>query len=386
VNNSLLSPHLISQNGKHTAVLVTPASANAQDKIELNQYIEKQLQTLPAEVSATLGGPSAIMARMTLLLKEELTLFTGLALGLTALMLLALFKGLLAPAMCVGLVCMSILLSVAMMVILEMPFTVLSNTVPILIAITVIAMVSHSLIRLNEEMGSAHEGKLALIKDVFGHLLGPHLLTAVTTAIGFGTLIPSEVPVIRDFGVSVVVSILLTCAVCLTALPLLFYWLPIPKRRFSALNFSHLYGYVGIYKKPIVITFALLLFTLSTSVRELNWSSLLMDDLPDGDTTKTASLFIDSDLGGTLPLDLNIEAKSGDEFWKKPANLQRLETLTQAFREIESVGSVMSVTDFLKTSEADGQVPTTSQRVAEKYLLYGMNDDNPLEAFLTPNK
>ncbi|NQZ02599.1 MAG: MMPL family transporter, partial [Bdellovibrionales bacterium] len=385
-NNSLLSPHLISQNGKHTAVLVTPMTANSQDKIELNAMIEGRLTTLPKDVEASLGGPSAIMARMTLLLKSELTLFTGLALGLTGLMLLVLFKGFLAPLICVSLVCLSILFSVSAMVLLEMPFTVLSNTVPILIAITVIAMVSHSLIRLNEELGSATQGKLALVQDVFAHLLGPHLLTALTTAIGFATLIPSEVPVIRDFGISVVVSILLTCAVCLTTLPLIFYWLPVPIRRFSTLNFAYIYSFVGIYKKPIVVTFVLLLMTLSPSLGGLNWSSLLMDDLPNGDTTKTASLFIDDHLGGTLPLDLNIEANEGNEFWKHPANLQRLETLTLALRELDAVGSVMSITDFLKTSEANGEVPATSQRIAEKYLLYGMNEDNPLEAFLTPNK
>jgi predicted RND superfamily exporter protein len=384
--NSLLSPHLISHNGKHTAILVTPYSANSQEKIELNNDIERQLTALPHDVNATLGGPSAIMARMTLLLNKELTLFTALALALTALMLFVLFKGVLAPLMCVGLVCISILMSVAAMVTLDMPFTVLSNTVPILIAITVIAMVSHSLIRLNKEIGSATLGKLELVKEVFGHLIGPHMLTALTTAIGFGTLIPSEVPVIRGFGVSVVVSILLTCAVCLSSLPLLLFWLPVPQRRFSSLNFTYFYSYVGIYKKPIVVSFVLLLLTLGTSMKQLNWSSLLMDDLPNGDSTKTANLFIDSHLGGTLPLDLNIEAKQGEQFWKHPENLERLETLTLAFRQLESVGSVMSVTDFLKTSEVDGKVPGTSQRIAEKYLLYGMNEDNPLEAFLTPNK
>ena len=110
-----------------------------------------------------------------------------------------------------------------------------------------------------------------------------------------------------------------------------------------------------------------------------------MDDLPAGDTTHQASQLVDSDLGGTLPLDVNIQAKKGNKFWSDPENLARLDTLAAAFREFSPVGSVMSLADFMKAAEPGGKLPSSSQRIAETSLVYAMSERNPLDGFITPD-
>ena len=385
-NKELLIPQLLSNDYRSTTIVITPASSKTSDKQELYSFIQGKLKTMPGQVTVMMGGPSTITTRMTELLSDELSLFILLSLVLSGLALFVVFKGFQAPLVCFTLVTVAISSALSIIAVVGMPFTILSNTVPVIISITVIAIVCHSLIRLSEDLTHCHEAfRQNALKQAFLFLLKPHLLTGVTTVIGFSTLIPSDVPVIRDFGISVVLGIIVALTMTLFLLPLFYTFLNPPQKRFSEISFGFISENLGPWSRPVAMMFAMVAFLFFGSFWNLEWSSRLFDDLPNGDSSKTASLFIDKNLGGTLPLDVVISGHKED-FWMAPGNIGKMDDLLGEVRADASVGSAMGLADFFKVSEASGVIPDDSKRISEKFLLYGMSSDNPLEFFVTPNK
>ncbi|MCB0357018.1 MAG: MMPL family transporter, partial [Bdellovibrionales bacterium] len=385
LNNPLLSPQLITKSGRSTAVIVTPQNISNAGHSQLIQ----QLKTLSAiylpHAYAQVGGPAAIRTEVSNLLSKEILIFMSLSLLGAILILCFVFKGWMALPTTLFIVLSGNLIALGAMELIGSTFTILSTTVPILVTITIVAISTHTMVRLGDNIKEQEDSSILYILAVMKELSGPHLLTAITTMVGFGTLIFSDVPLIYEYGKTVSLLVPLAALVTLLTLPAILFWLPVPQTRDWLNSKNRFADFVVKFRWPLFFTITISFFILSYVGRDLQWTSRMFDDLPQSHSARKSTQYINKYLGGVIPLEISIGDLEHKLGWKSIQRIQKLDQLISKWRKYPGVGSVVGLSDFIKMANPNSRLPRKSQSLSEIYLIYGMANENPLTNYLTPN-
>ncbi len=381
MENEFLVPNLLSKDGLKTVIFIQPELISAQQQKILFKQIRDITSQLPNQVTTKIGGPAAASTSMSTLLEKEILFFSLTSLLLAACLLFLVFRGFWTPILCLGVTALANVFAIGSISLIGLSFSLLSNTLPVITTITTLALMIHSLMKL-QEMAEVQNP----IQRTFDELFEPHFLTALTTLIGFATLIPSKVPIISEFGLSVCIGVTTATIVSLLFFPCMLAKIKNPKSRdlsFAQINF---FQWIFSYRKPITLVVVLCSGLLFFKGQDLNWSSQVFDDLPRDHEVLHNTLYIDENHGGSIALHLSVGYEQAEAYWKEPENLRKLNLLHQQILKFQGVGSVTSLNDFVKSSDPNKQLPTDSKSLSEIYFIYGMSSDNPLDQFVTPNR
>src|SRR5665213_2293877 len=112
-------------------------------------------------------------------------------------------------------------------------FTILSSTIPILVFIDVMTIATHILLRMHEESANqvAGQSRWQLIVRTSKSIWLPNALGSLTTCVGFLTLLLSDVPLIRTYGMGVAIAILLSSTLTSIGIMPLLLLFPMPEPR-----------------------------------------------------------------------------------------------------------------------------------------------------------
>ncbi|MBY0385886.1 MMPL family transporter, partial [bacterium] len=380
----LIAPHLISNDGTHAALIVETKSLSFKEQIFLMKSIKYLTSQKPSYYSTQIGGPPAISAQMADLLGSEIGLYSALSLVISLLILFAIFKNLSVLLISFLIIMTSNIISIGLLSFLGISLTVLSSTVPIIVTLSVVSMTAQTLSRLadfKDIVLERHRHIVAL--KVMKSLIGSHLLATMTTAIGFATLMSSQIPIISDYGMSVTISIITTAIISILLLTACAVWFPIPKKRTTKVSTDYAVEFLIQYKKPLFLSVLAMSLTGAAMGGYLNWSTLLFDDLPSQHPVKKATLFAEEKFGGVIPLEISIGSKTEKEPWKSSANVRKLAALIEEWRKLEIVGSVIAYSDFIKATNQRRQIASENSSIAETLFIYSMSNNNPLEHFTT---
>ena len=404
LENDVISPALISKNARSVLFVIQPESDSVHLLETLSTEVRRELEQGLRGSRVQVAGVPEIETGLGRLLAEELKSFFAysiLGCAITIFLCFRNFSALLVPMI---LVVAASVLTVALLTKLGFVFNVLSSTLPILIFITVISISLHTLLRLAEEALHARErgedhSRTQLVFKTYQNIWLPNLLGASTTCIGFLTLLPSHVPMIRAYGATVASSVMVSwLTVTIAAFPLLLL-LPLPRPR-SWVQRPARWALLAILKNKAVVSVVLIIsLGLSIFGRKLDWTERLFDDLPSSQPARVSTEKIDAKMGGVIQLDLAIAAKDADA-WNDPERLSALENLTRKIRKQTGVGRALSLADLVTASHMTGRAHSESSAtakirapvqaqtltrgaVAEIYFLYGLSLRNPLQHFLT---
>ena len=394
-NDPLLSPGLISSDAR-TAMIVGQIGVipTEQGKALVAQIHKSVQDILGKEVQASLvvGGLIPIQLDMAQLLSQELLRFLVLAFVLCFFTLVAYFRSFSSIATCLVLVFIANVGALAWMSLTGAPFSVLSTSIPVLASITALMIGTHTLLNFGNEWRAECRklpegvlpGKVEQIIKTYRSLALPNFLMALTTAVGFATLMSSDVPLIRQYSWSVSGGILLAwVSVSLALLPLM-YFLPIPEVRRWTASKARWALWVTKFRWIVFTSVSLFAIALTVQGNKLNWSVRLFDDLPSEHGLKANAELLDNSLGGMVPLNVMITAPGETDAWNDPERIQKLEQSLAKWRQDPIVGNALGISDFVKMGEslASGR---TRQAIAEIFFLYSMSESNPLTQFLTPD-
>ncbi len=386
LKDPLLAPHLVSNDGKNTALLVETKNLSFKEQIVFMNKMKKLTSQKPSFYEAEIGGPPAISAQMADLLGSEIGLYSALSLLISLIILFAIFKNPSVLAMSFMIIVTSNVVAVGLLSYLGIALTVLSSTVPIIVTLTALTITTQTLSRLadfKDKVLEKHRKRVVL--SVMRSLLGSHLIATITTTMGFATLISSQIPIISDYGISVTISILTTAFVCLAMLTFCALLFPIPRKRESKLSTDWVVTAMLDYKKPLFWGVTSLSVAGGILGASLNWSTLLFDDLPQDHPVKMATLEVEKKLGGVIPLEVSIGSNKLKEPWKRADNIQKLDQLIKQWRQIPGVGGVIAYSDFIKATNHKRQIASKNESIAQTLFIYSMSNNNPLENFTTLN-
>lgn len=389
LQDPVITPNLITPDGRTVVIMVGLHDVSSNRSAAIQAETRGRLAQAFPGATLRLGGIPVVQAQMSAILGEELKNFLVLSL-LASLVTLALFfrswSSIVVPMV---LIVFANVVSLAAMVWIGVPFTVLSSTLPVLVAVTVVSMAAHTMLRyasdweLAVRAGDNPNPIRVLVKSYRG-LMVPNFLTAVTTSVGFFAISIADIPLIRQYGYTVGVSIFVCWFVVIGLLFPLLVLLPVPKVRAWTESRARWVVWVTAHKRETIFLIAFVAGGFIWKGKDLNWGARLFDDLPKNHEARATTEFVDEKMGGMIPLSLVVESEQ-DNAWNDPAAIARFEAMARRWRQDPRVGSVMGPQDFLSAAgRVQGKgLPATRAEAAEYAFLYAFSDANPLKNFVT---
>ncbi len=280
-----------------------------------------------------------------------------------------------------------------LMAAVNIPIYSVSTMIPVmLIAIGVadgIHLYSHLYLFLKENpKATRHEA----VKDMLHGMWRPVVMTSITTAVGFISLLTSQVYPIKYFGVFTAFGVMMAMLFSLLLIPsaILTFGLPKPKKKIKTDQddaTDHIaYRFAEGVVKHRNLVYGLTIFIVAVSVWGMTkiWinSSFLEKFEQDSEIVLTDK-FINEHFGGTSTLNVILEGKDKDTF-KEPEVLKLIDKMQDdVVGHLPVVGNSFSLADYLrrmnKVMHADSAkydaIPDNQDLIAQYLLLYEMSGD-----------
>lgn len=382
LSNPLISPTLISKDAKTVSVIVNVKPLNTQELLHLRQNLEVTAGAALPFSHVEIGGTPAVQTDVGVLLQTEIRNFVVLGF-LACFVVLGLVFSNWSPLIISFIVILSAnIIVLAVMALAGYPFSILSSTIPILTTVDVVSLCIHTLLRFSEERkNQPHLDHHALVQYTLKTLIGPNLIASMTTMIGFLALLVVKVPLIRDYGITAAGAIIVGWIVTTLLLFPLLHFLPGPQARDWAWSKARWALY--LFRRSGIWAFLIILVSSALAIKgqSLSWSARLFDDLPKNHQVRLSTETIDNELGGMIPVD--VEIKGSSDVWNDPKLLTNLDQLLIEIRNLDGVGSVVGLPDLVAATNINhSRLPASRSSTAEIFFLYSLSSDSPLKHFL----
>ena len=298
-----------------------------------------------------------------------------------------------------SIIIMIVIWTMGLMAALNIDFNIMTYIIPTLLFIIGIADSVHFLVKYYGTLAVVKNKREALYQTI--EKIGTAIfLTSITTSIGFGSLLRSNILIVRQFGTMTAAGVMFAFILTVTFLPAMIMLLkqtPAKKLKSYTVGFRiillrNLVNIVRIYPKQIIIFTVVVTVICIFGSFQINPHNSLMDDLKPGTTLYDDMMLAEEKMGSILPLEIIVsinEFNSSDiKDIKDPEFLRNLDLLQQYISSIKDVGKMVSMTDYIKEFNRamnDGNnefysIPQSRSAIAQTILIYG-NEFNSLVNF-----
>lgn len=229
----------------------------------------------------------------------------------------------------------------------------ISVILPTVLFVVGVSDAVHVLNSYYTELNNGHD-KLKAIKLTVYEIGRATFLTAITSAIGFFTLVTVKVSIIADFGVFAAIGIMTIYVISFTFLiAMLFllkpFYLPQQKEFIRYAPFEKLFYKVLRWKRIIAAGFILAVFPLVWGVSEINVNNFFTEEFRKSDPHKIDFDFFDSHFGGVRPYELSIKVKDTNRYniFSFPV-VKEIDQLENFLKDSIGAGAVFSSNTILK--------------------------------------
>ena len=277
------------------------------EKLILN--IRKILDNQNNEYQYYLGGIDMISIDTINFVKKDIIVFSTAVLLLTILILFLIyrdFKWVIVPLLSS---IFSVLIMIGFIGMMNIEITAISSN---FISLMIILSISMNIHIINNYRLNYFDTKIInKLKYTITNMFWPCFYTALTTIVAFASLLLSNIRPIMDFGNIMIISLIFIFLTSFTILPLLIFYFPQIKDssniKFSILNkFSRL----AINQSNKILIINLIIFLVSIlGIYKLNVENSFINYFKSNTEIHKGMKLIDTELGGTTPLDILITFK-----------------------------------------------------------------------------
>ena len=277
-----------------------------------------------------------------------------------------------------------------LMAALHVPIYAVTTMIPVmLIAIGVaygIHLYNHLMLFLKENPNAT---KYEAIEDMLTQMWKPVLMTAITTMVGFVSLVTSQVYPVKYFGLFAAFGVFVALILSLGMIPAAIYVFGMSrakskgKKQRPEQSFYYRITDKIIGARYIVVAITAVLLVISAYGISKVWisSSFLAKFEKDSQIRKT-DRFINEHFGGTTTLNVILEGREKDTM-KRPEVLRTILEMQKETEKLPLVGSSFSLGDFIKrmnkvmhANKAEFEtIPNNQDLIAQYLLLYEMSGD-----------
>jgi len=321
---------------------------------ELSIAIEREVSSFSFDHTHLIGRALGQRVYVEMMIKE-LSIFLVISLGLTLLFLFIAFRSGWAMVIPALVVLLSLIWTFGFMRLIGKDIDLMLTVLPTIIFVVGISDSVHVLTRYMEELRKGQE-KLKAIRTAFRSIRMAMFLTSLTTAIGFLTLVFSNIRPISDFGVYTSVGIMLAYGLTYMILPALLI-LARPKRLYDFAQGDDFWseklhrGFLWLLQKRRKVLFGgLLVAVISTiGVSMIEVDNKMLEDLRDSHFLKQEFVFMEEHFAGCRPFELGVGlSPQTDPF--SPTVISQLDTLHQYLEQEYGVGSLISFPAMIRAT------------------------------------
>lgn len=373
---------------------VTVIIASINDDVFTQEFYVHILETAAEfetdKIKIHVAGRPIIEGTMALLGPADMKRMVPIVLLIIVLVLYVMLRSIKSTILTMLVVLFSTLWAFGLMAVVNIPIYAVSTMIPVmLIAIGVadgIHLYSHlQLFMMKNPLAEKKEAVMDMIK----HMWSPVVMTSVTTAVGFVSLLTSQVYPIKYFGVFTAFGVLAAMLFSLTLIPagIMIFGLPKVKAKKEkkqeskfAFNFAEK---VVKYRVVSMITTVLIIVFSVIGISKVWINSSFLDKFEKDSDIVLTDQFINSHFGGTSTINLVLDSEDKGAF-KNPDVLKAVDKMQQAVvGNLELAGNSFTLTDYVKRmnkvmnadDEAFNTIPDNSDLIAQYLLLYEMSGD-----------
>lgn len=343
--------NLISADGKTLVVLLkTINSIGLEQAREMMDDLDELINQYGFEEYHYLGR-AYFQKELVAMQKREITvsaLVSGLLVSLIMFWIFRRTKGIAIALVSIGL---GMLLFMGLLGALGRPLNAMAALYPVLMIIVGTSDVIHIISKYIDELRKGSSKKEAITVTIKEIGLAT-LLTSLTTAIGFGTLLTSRVDPIRDFGLNAALGVVVAyITVIFFTTSLLSY--------FKADQLMKMGKSLAFWEKSMLSSYR---FTIANANR-IRWGALIMlilcgigisqintnygiiDNLPRGKKITEDFTFFEKELSGFRPMELAVYAQGDYEVrdFEVIREMDKIEDYLRQFQSLQAIGSITTL-------------------------------------------
>ncbi|RMF15327.1 MAG: hypothetical protein D6761_08080 [Candidatus Dadabacteria bacterium] len=369
-----ISRAFVSRDRAHTAIYVDPKKHYADSEI-LAAIEAARADVAPFEIATT--GMPVIRAATTQAIRHDMAVMIPFVVLILTAFLGWTFRTATGVILTVLIVGFAILPGAGLMGLLGIPMTAINNTFPVLILAIACAGAIHILSVYYRRLKQGFTREDA-VRSVVGELTLPVLIAAMTTAVGFLSLMLSPIPPIGVLGWVVALGVVWAWFLSTFVLPAVLLLLPIPRRVVDGEHrgdwfFERLSALVTQRPRTVLLVISVGLVVVAAMgmprlTRETRVERFFSEDTP---ARRDAEL-IDEVFRGSTPLEVIVHADV-----KQAAVLRQVATFARAVQDLPQVGSVDSILAILERL-FEGllgmrEIPDDDFMVSQALLMYSLS-------------
>ena len=390
-SNEMVYGRLVSTDETVTVVI-----AEIRDSVFSQEFYNEILEIATSyeteDIKIHVAGRPIVEGTMALLGPADMKKMVPIVLLVITLVLFLTLRSVKNTLLTMSVVFFSVLWTFGLMAAVGVPIYAVSTMIPVmLIAIGVadgIHLYSHLQLFLRKNpTATKKEASVDMLKNMWK----PVAMTSITTAVGFVSLLTSQVYPIKYFGVFTAFGVLMAMVFSLLIIPagIMIFGLPkmkkVKKEVVEKSGLAYKFASIIIKRKSISIVVTALIIVASIFGMQKIWinSSFLEKFETDSEIVLTDK-FINQHFGGTTTLNLILDADDNLDAFKDGKILKLVDKMqSNVENELEVVGNSFTLTDYIKRmnkvmnadKEEFNTIPESREMIAQYLLLYEMSGD-----------
>lgn len=351
----IYSQGLVSNNGEMASIIINlEDDINNHDSREITIHeIESTINQL-TEYKWHGSGIPVMRTSYIQFVNNERRIFLPIAFIVVTLVLFLLFrqiKGVILPLIAIA---VTLIWVAGIMALLNISINVVTYLVFNLLMIIGVSDAIHILIKYHENLKNKLNKNDALVK-VIKEIGAALFLTSFTTAIGFFSLMLTNIRITKEFGFMLGIGVFLLFILTIIIIPVILSMIDTPNKkhvkrlivgeRFQAAEKLNKWN-ENHPKKILAISGVLFIVTI-IGLFKMDYDSTIMDDLKPGNKLFDDMKFVEKYFGGTLPLEIVLNFKS-EKFAIDSLNLIKVDLFKSEIEKLNDIGTIISYTDYLK--------------------------------------
>ncbi len=311
-----------------------------------------------------LAGRGAIEVTYGIYSSDDMRIFIPLASVLIIVILFLTYRSVRGVAIPFFVVATSVLWAFSLKGLVRVPMYFISTMEPVILLAVGVADGIHILGRYYDEI-LLHPNKSPkeIVLATMNEMWAPVVMTSLTTAAGFMSLLTVKMLPLRHFGIFTAVGILVAMVFSLTFIPAALVLLPAKvtkglrrqmeqtqdlRRAGVAARFLNRFGqFVFRHSRPISVAGLALVLLSSVGIFLMRADTSWIGNFEEGSDVRVADTILREKFQGTLPLNVIFEGTDMDQM-KRPEILLAMDRLQETVEKHPKVGGSVSIAEYVK--------------------------------------
>ena len=391
-SNEMVFGRLVSTDETVTVVI-----AEIRDDVFTQEFYNEILEMADSfetdDIKIHVAGRPIVEGTMALLGPADMKRMVPIVLLVITIVLYFMLRSVRSTLLTMSVVFFSTLWTFGLMAWINIPIYAVSTMIPVMLIAIGVADGIHLYSHLQLfQRSNPDASKKEAVTDMVKKMWSPVVMTSITTAVGFISLLTSQVYPIKYFGIFTAFGVLVAMLLSLFIIPagIMIFGLPKLKKsqkKTSNEESSYLNNFalkVVRNKKVSIITTAAVIILAIFGMQKIWINSSFLDKFESDSDIVLTDQFINSHFGGTTSLNLILDADGKKDTFKNPEALLLVDSMqNQLENDLEVVGTSFSLADYInrmnKVMNADDEafntIPDNQNMVAQYLLLYEMSGD-----------